>query len=230
MSAIFDGPDMFDPDIFDTKTQFTVSLVEPTVAISDSVATQSQFNRNIIDAGGSMFDGPDMFDPAIFDTTLKTVEITDSVAATRTAFRTIVEAAIPITDSVARKFDAFRVIIEPTLAITDSVARQFSAFRTLIENSPITEDLASRIDTFRTFTENVPVLDSVDTLRTTFRGIIEAAIPITDSVVRSAGKFRALTGLVTISEVLTTLKDRIASRTDTATLCLQDEDESDLCL
>lgn len=229
MASMFDGPDMFDPAIFDTKGQFTTSLVEPTVTIGDSVATKSEFKRNIVDAGGTIFD-PEIFDDAIFDAVLKTIPITDSVVSTRTAFRTIVEAAIPITDDVVRKFDAFRVITEPTLAITDSVARQFSAFRTLIENSPITEDLASRMDAFVTLVENVPVSDSVTAIRAAFVTLTEPVIAITDSVVRNAGKFRALTGLVTISELLTTLKDRIASRTDTATLCLQDEDDSDLCL
>jgi len=229
MSAIFDGPDMFDPAIFDAKTQFTVSLVE-NVPVTDSVTASAQFKRDIVDAGGSIFDGPDMFDPAIFDTTLKTIEITDSVDTELQKSVSLTEDAIPITDDVVRKFDAFRVIIEATIPITDSVVRKFDAFRTFAENTPIAEALASRIDTFRTFTENTPIADSVAALRAISRDIVEAAIPITDSVVRNAGKFRTLTGLVTISEVLTTLKDRIASRTDTATLCLQDEDEANLCL
>lgn len=226
---MFDGPDMFDPAIFDTKGQFTVSLVEPTVTIGDSVATNSQFKRNIVDAGGAMFD-PEIFDDAIFDAVLKTIPITDSIVSTRTAFRTIVEAAIPITDDVARKFDAFRVITEPTLAITDSVDRQFSAFRTFIENSPITEDLASRMDAFVALIENVPITDSVTAIRAAFVTLIEPVIAITDSVVRNAGKFRTIVENITISEVLTFLKDRIASKTDTATLCLQTDDDSDLCL
>ncbi len=229
MSSMFDGPDMFDLAIFDTKGQFTTSLVEPTVSIGDSVDTTAQFKRNIVDAGEAIFD-PEIFDDAIFDAVLKTIEITDSVTSTRTAFRTIVEAAIPIADSVVSQFNAFRVLTEPTLAITDSVVSKLSAFVTFIENTTIMEVLTSRVDAFRTFAENVPVADSVAALRAISRDIVEAAIPITDSVVRNAGKFRALTGLVTISELLTTLQDRIASRTDTATLCLQDEDDSDLCL
>jgi len=229
MAAIFDGPDMFDPAIFDTKGQFSVALSE-NVPIGDSVATSSQFKRNIVDAGGSMFDGPDMFDPAIFDTTLKTIEITDSVASTRTAFRTIVEAALPITDSVVSQFNAFRALVEPTLAITDSVARKFDAFRAFVENSPIMEVLTSRIDTFRTFAENVPVADSVTAIRAAFVILTEPAIAITDSVARKLSAFVTFTENNTISELLTTLKDRIASRTDTATLCLQDEDDADLCL
>ncbi len=178
----------------------------------------------------AIFDGPDMFDPAIFDADLKSVEITDSVNTVLQKSVSLTEDAIPITDDVVRKFDAFRIITEPTLAITDSVVRKFDAFRTFTENTPIAEALASRIDTFRTFAENTPIADSVAALRAISRSITEAAIPITDSVVRNAGKFRTLTGLVIISELLTTLKDRIASRTDTATLCLQDEDEANLCL
>ena len=78
--------------------------------------------------------------------------------------------------------------------------------------------------------ENVPVSDSVTTLRTTFRGIVESDILITCSVVRNATKFRTFAENTTISELLTVLKDRIASKTDTSTLCLQTEDDSDLCL
>lgn len=229
MSAIFDGPDIFDPAIFDAKTQFTVSFVE-NVPITDSVATSSQFKRNIVDAGGSIFDGPDMFDPAIFDADLKTILITDSVNAVLQKSVSITEPAIPITDNVARKFDAFRVIIEPTLAITDSVVRKFNAFRTFTENSPITEALTTRIDAFRTFAENVPVSDGVTAIRAIIREIVEPAISITDNVARKFSAFRVLTENITISELLTTLKDRQSTKTDTSNLCLQTDDESDLCM
>jgi len=229
MSAIFDGPLMFDPVIFDAKTQFAISLLE-NVPIADSVAANAQFKRSIVDAGGSIFDGPLMFDPAIFDTTLKTILITDSVNAVLQKTVSLAEPALPITDSVERQFNAFRVITEPTLAITDSVARQFSAFRTFIENTPIAEALVSRMDAFVTLTEIVPITDSVAAIRTTFRGIVEAVIPITDSVASKLSAFRTFIENTTISEVLTTLKDRQSTKTDTSNLCLRTDDESDLCM
>ena len=228
MSAIFDGPAMFDPAIFDAKTQFTVSFVE-NVPITDSVAATAQFKRNIIDAGGSIFDGPDMFDPAIFDAVLKTIEITDSVNTLLQKNVSITEPAIPITDSVTRKFDAFRTFTENS-PITEALTSRIDTFRTFTENSPITEALTSRIDTFRTFTENVPVSDGVTAIRAIFREIVEPAISITDSIVRNAGKFRTIVENITISELLTALKDRQSTKTDTSNLCLRTEDESDLCM
>jgi len=47
--AMFDGPDMFDPAIFDTKVQFSVSLSE-NVTVSDSVARKINQKRSIIES------------------------------------------------------------------------------------------------------------------------------------------------------------------------------------
>ena len=211
MSAMFDGPDMFDPAIFDTKGQFTISLVEPPVTIGDSVAASAQFKRNIIDAGGSMFDGPDMFDPAIFDTTLKTILITDSITAILQKGVSLTEPAISITEDIVSKLSSFRVIAEPTLAITEDIVRKLTAFRVFTE--PI-----------------LAITDSVVVVRTTLRGIVEAAISITDDVVRKLTAFRVFIENITISEVLTILQDRQSTKTDTSNLCLRTDDESDLCM
>ena len=56
--AIFDGPDMFDPAIFDTRIKaFFVTINDEGGNVSDLLAKQVKYRRTFIEGESVMFDG-----------------------------------------------------------------------------------------------------------------------------------------------------------------------------
>lgn len=250
--AIFDGPDIFDPLIFDTRIKsFFVTINDEGGNVSDLVTTLSKFQRTIQEGEAAMFDGPDMFDPLIFDTTGGGGSITDSVVASKSNPVIITEAAIVISDLLARVLAAKTTIVE-NVASSDSLARiakhfrniieagggifdgaifdsaifdvQFGAidvsdvltvkrgavinlventvigetltrmlksFRSFTENNTISDLLVRKLKAFRTFTENNTISDAIASKLKAFRVINEAAITVADAI--AAGRFSIVT-------------------------------------
>ena len=133
MSAIFDGPLIFDPEIFDTRlSNFGVMFTE-NVLIGEAINLQSEYFRDIDEASAPLFDGPDIFDPNIFDTINKGVVVFDQLTRIAGNPRLITEPIINVFDLVARKLESFRELVENT-TINDGIARITNQFRIITQS------------------------------------------------------------------------------------------------
>jgi len=197
----------FDPLIFDTRTKVHfVTINDEGGNVSDLITTKSKFFRVIQEAQGAMFDG-DIFDAAIFDATdIGAVEVFDSLTAVRKFFTTITETPITISDLIATKLGAFRILVDNT-TVSDAVGTLSKFFRTILE--PVTGALFDGPDMFDplifdTTTGGIRITDSVTAIRGNKITIVEAAIIISDDLVRKLKAFVGISENTTVSDLLVT--------------------------
>lgn len=204
--AIFDDA-IFDEDIFDTRTKVHfVTINDEGGNVSDLITTKSKFFRVIQEAQGGMFDSA-IFDRAIFDTTnIGAVEVFDALTAVRKFFTTITETPIAISDLIATKLGAFRILADTTI-ISDTLATLSKFFRTILEpptaamfDGPLMFDPAI----FDTTTGGIRITDSVTAIRGNKITIVEAAIIVSDDLVRKLKAFVGISENTTVSDVLAT--------------------------
>ena len=275
--AIFDGPDMFDPAIFDTRIKaFFVTINDEGGNVSDTVTTKSKFKRTFLEGEAAIFDGPDMFDPAIFDTEGGAGSITDSLIVAKANPVIIIEAAIIISDvlarirkakisftetvtnsdSLARIAKHFRTIIESgggmfdgtifdsaifdiqfgTISISDSLNAKRGAVVSLIENTIIGETLTRKLKAFVVFVESnsisdllarklkakvtlpeiVIITEDLKSKLKAFRPIVETPLVITDVIAAGRGAKVVFLENTIVSETLTRLTKQFRSITEPA--------------
>lgn len=204
MSAIFDGPDIFDPEIFDTRiTNFGVIFTE-NVAIGEAINLQSEFFREIDEASAPLFDGPDIFDPAIFDTINKGVVVSDQLTRTAGNPRLIIEPIINVFDNITRKLESFRELVENT-TIDDAVNRLVNQFRTITQSVSNFEMIAIASMFVVSISEfNIIITELLNRKLDLKRQINEAVILIFDLLARVRDAPKNLIENVTITEMLST--------------------------
>lgn len=220
--AIFDGPDMFDPLIFDTRIKsFFVTIADEGGNVSDTLSRLVKYRRELLEGQGIMFDGPDMFDPLIFDTEGNIGAITDSLTATRGAKIALVEAAIIVSDVLTRLHGATANLIE-NVASSDSLTRVAKYFRTITEAGggmfdgaifdsaifdiqfgtiSISDTVAATRGAVVTISENTIISDTLTRMQKSFRIIAENTI-VSDVLTRIQKSFRIFTENNTISDDL----------------------------
>lgn len=204
MSATFDGPDMFDPEIFDTRISNFGVMFDETVIIGETINLQSNYFREIDEASAPLFDGPDIFDPAIFDTINKGVVVTEQLTRTAGNPRLITEPIINIFDTVATKLESFRVLVENT-TINDGIARLVNQFRIIIQSVSNFEFISLAAMDFVSIAEmNIAITESLNRKLNLKRQINEATISISDLLARIRDAPKNLIENVTTSEIFST--------------------------
>jgi len=204
MSAIFDGPDIFDPEIFDTRlSNFGVMFTE-NVTIGEAINLQSEYFREIDEASAPLFDGPDIFDPVIFDTINKGVTITDQLTRIAGNPRLITESVINVFDNVTRKLESFRELVENT-TINDGIARITNQFRIIIQSVANFEFIAIGAMGFVSISEmNITITESLTRKLDLKRQINETPIILFESLARIRDAPKNLIENVTTSEIFST--------------------------
>jgi len=173
-----------EPSISDVDSLAGVQIlsrsISDTVSVLDSVDRTLLAIRQIFEFGHAMFDS-NIFDSAIFDTTTYPINISDSVSATQSLFRTISEPSITISDSLDRVQLLNRTLVELTISVSDTLDRTASFARNISEPS-------------------ISDIDSITRTLVSFRTISEPSTTITDSVARAIIYNRILNELITISD------------------------------
>ena len=121
LTVLFDET-YFDPDKFDTKNQYSVTIEE----------TKTKFDSVL-------------FDSAVFDTTAGgVINVTDLLARVQNLNTTLSEATT-VTDSLSRLQAIFRTISESTITVSDSISRLLSTFRSMSDSISITDSVVRSI-------------------------------------------------------------------------------------
>ena len=114
-TRLFD-PAVYDSSVFDTRTNYLVTLAE---------------SRQVFDEA--------IFDAAIFDTNRGgVIDTTDSVAKQLSSQRALSES-ISSGETLARILASVRSITAPGISLSDSVGRVYNSLRTLTESSSFTD-------------------------------------------------------------------------------------------
>jgi len=172
--GIFDGPDIFDPLIFDTRIKSVfVTINDEGGNVSDLLAKQVKYRRTFLEGEVAMFD-VDIFDLAIFDTEGGAGSIIfDTVVASKSNPVILTEAAIIVSDLLTRILKAKVTLVE-TVTSSDSVVASKSNPVILTEAAIIVSDLLTRILKAKvTLVETVTSSDSITRLVKYFRSITE---------------------------------------------------------
>jgi len=193
--GIFDGPDIFDPLIFDTRIKSVfVTINDEGGNVSDLLAKQVKYRRTFLEGEVAMFD-VDIFDLAIFDTEGGAGSIIfDTVVASKSNPIIITEAAIIVSDLLTRILKAKVTLVE-TVTSSDSVARIAKYFRNLTESGGGMFDGG--------------IFDSL------IFDIQFGTIQVTDSIVAIGGKVVSLSDTVTITEDLQRMLKSFVTFTET---------------
>jgi len=202
--ALFDGPEIFDPEIFDIRiTNFGVLFTE-NVIIGDTIDLQSKYFREIDEASVPLFDGPEIFDPVIFDAINKGVDVLDQVTRTAGNPRLITEPIINVFDNLTRKLESLRVLVENT-TINDGIVRLVNQFRTIIQSVPNFEFIAIGSMGFVSISEmNIVITELLNRKLDLKRQINEAAIIISDLLARVRNAPKNLIENIITSEIFST--------------------------
>lgn len=203
-NAAFDGPDMFDPAIFDTRISNFGVMLNENVIVGDAINLQSKYFRELDESSVPLFDGPDIFDPAIFDTINKGVVVSDQLTRIAGNPRLITEPIINVFDSITRKLESLRVLVENT-TIGDGIARLTDQFRTITQTVTNLEFISIGTMSFVSISEiNIEITELLNRKLDLKRQINEAAIIISELLVRVRDAPKNLIENVTTSEIFST--------------------------
>src|SRR6185312_12434960 len=120
-----------EPSISDVDSLAGVQILSR--SISDTVSVLDSVDRTLLAIRQIFEFGHAMFDSTIFDTTTYPINISDSVSATQSLFRTISEPSITISDSLDRVQLLNRTLVELTISVSDTLDRTASFARNISE-------------------------------------------------------------------------------------------------